>query len=113
MNADDSAVFPVALKSSIMPLEAEAYYYGKMTAGIVTYSSLTLRDFDEELYTFAIWGRVFATDGQEADPPVEEVAAETTPAVTESVQTTTPDAAHSHYLSGLLLIPALALALRR
>lgn len=53
-----------------MPLEAEDYLYELTSVESNTVFKLTLRNFNEELYSFAVWGRVFATDGQEADPAV-------------------------------------------
>lgn len=74
LQATDSAVFPVAAKTSIMPLEPEDYTYEFASSGNNTVYNLTLENFNEELYSFAVWGRVFATDGQEADPPVQDSA---------------------------------------
>ncbi|XP_075983848.1 vanin-like protein 1 isoform X3 [Anticarsia gemmatalis] len=72
LDADDFVVFPVALQVSIMPLETKEYTYNKTVTGNVTVHSMSLLNSSPELYTFAIWGRVFATDGQEADPPFED-----------------------------------------
>lgn len=74
LECDDSAVFPIALKTNIMPLEPISYTYDANYNGDTTVYNLILKEFDDDLYNFAVWGRVFATDGLEADPPVDDSA---------------------------------------
>ncbi|KAM3963991.1 vanin-like protein 1 [Aphomia sociella] len=90
LQARDSAFFPLSLDVSLMPLETEGFTYNENTQGNVTVYTLTLRRNTAQLYTFAVWGRVFATDGQDAAPAV-------------------PDSSPEHLLNSLLLITALAL----
>lgn len=70
MSARDSGFFPVSLDVSIMPLESDYYTYSEDTQGSTTVYSLTLNKKDAELYSFAVWGRYYLTDGNEADPPL-------------------------------------------
>lgn len=113
LDADDSAVFPLALKTSIMPLEPTAYSYDVSSEGGLTYFNFTLNDFNDELYSFTVWGRVYGTDGQDADPPIDETATDSNQAiVTDTVPTSTIGAANSDLLSGALLVSSLMIALR-
>lgn len=72
-----------------MPLEPDDFMYEVGSQESNTIFNMTLINFDEELYSFGVWGRVFATDGQEADPAVEE----------------STDSAVRSILSTLLLVP--------
>lgn len=69
VEAHDSSFFPVSLDVSIMPLEVEEYTYTEESKEETTNYTLTLNS-DKELYTFAVWGRVYERDGLEASPPV-------------------------------------------
>ncbi|XP_072934499.1 vanin-like protein 2 isoform X3 [Epargyreus clarus] len=70
LDAHDSSYFPVALTTSIMPLESKDYTYEVSTQGNVTNISAVLKSNTPELYSFAVWGRVFDRDGEDATPPL-------------------------------------------
>jgi hypothetical protein len=108
--AKNTVYFPVSLKTSIMPLETEYYIYSEDINQNVTVYSLFLDNTEVELYSFAIWGRLFATDGQEADPPIEE---NTEPGFTEEPTTTEQDdSASAHLVAKILLIPSILLLMK-
>ncbi|XP_026755190.2 uncharacterized protein LOC113515229 [Galleria mellonella] len=90
LQARDSAFFPISLDVSIMPLEVKDFTFNEDTQGDVTVYSLTLKRTNAQLYAFAVWGRVFATDKQDASPPI-------------------PDSSPKHLLNILLLIPTVLL----
>ncbi|XP_028172899.1 vanin-like protein 1 [Ostrinia furnacalis] len=116
----DSAYFPVSLDVSIMPLESEYYSYTEDNRGENTVYSMNLINRDAELYSFAVWGRYFLTDGLDADPPLVEVESETEASepdtsepVTSEPDTTEPDAggsdsANVREFSILILLTGLA-----
>lgn len=52
-----------------MPLEVKEYTYAEESNGNRTNYTLTLNS-NKELYTFAVWGRVFERDGLEASKPL-------------------------------------------
>ncbi|XP_045539002.1 vanin-like protein 2 isoform X3 [Papilio machaon] len=72
LDADDSVFYPVSLDVAINPLKPEYYTYEKKLSGggLKTHYSLKLNNFTRDLYSFAVWGRVFADDGKEATPPL-------------------------------------------
>ncbi|XP_049879633.1 vanin-like protein 1 isoform X4 [Pectinophora gossypiella] len=72
LTAHDSAFFPVSLDVSIMPLEPEGFTYNTDTQGTTTVYTLKLNNNTAELYTFAVWGRLFGLDDQEATPPLPD-----------------------------------------
>ncbi|XP_059054217.1 vanin-like protein 1 [Achroia grisella] len=71
VQARDSAFFPLSLDIYIMPLKPQEFTYYENEYGNVTIYNLTLNNYDAQLYSFAVWGRVFATDGDIETPPVE------------------------------------------
>ncbi|XP_035448666.2 vanin-like protein 2 isoform X3 [Spodoptera frugiperda] len=93
LDTDDSIVYPVSSKVTIMPLESKDFTYTKAQQNDVTVHTMTLTNKMAELYTFAIWGRRFATDGQDADPELPDELGDVTPA---------PGASTVHLLSKVL-----------
>lgn len=69
LSAENSVVYPVSVKSSLMPLEPTTYTFNKVVNTQITLYDYALSVHEVELYSFALWGRVFATDGDEATPP--------------------------------------------
>lgn len=59
LNAKDSAFFPVSLDVSIMPLEVDEYTYTEVQNNENTVFTFTLVNTGKDLYTFAVWGRVY------------------------------------------------------
>lgn len=72
LNAADSTFYPVFLDTSIMPLNSHHYTYGHLTQNNKTTYSMTLNNQVGNLYCVAVWGRVSATDGEDATPPIEK-----------------------------------------
>ncbi|CAH2051808.1 unnamed protein product, partial [Iphiclides podalirius] len=73
LDAADSAFYPVSLDVSIMPLKSHQYTFDSVSNGSTTTYFLNLNSEVEDLYSFAVWGRVFATDGEDASPPLVEL----------------------------------------
>ncbi|KAL0867648.1 hypothetical protein ABMA27_008399 [Loxostege sticticalis] len=120
VSARDSGFFPVSLDVSIMPLESDYYTYSEDIQGSTTVYSLTLNKKDAELYSFAVWGRYYLTDGNEADPPVaiddgENNGDSGSQNVTDSPLLTEgegePDSACVHVISSLMVVMVLGLML--
>ncbi|XP_073948410.1 vanin-like protein 2 isoform X3 [Choristoneura fumiferana] len=61
LNAKDSAFFPVSLDVSIMPLEVDEYTYTEVQNNENTVFTFTLVNTGKDLYTFAVFGRVYST----------------------------------------------------
>ncbi|XP_013146606.1 PREDICTED: vanin-like protein 2 isoform X2 [Papilio polytes] len=72
LDADDSVFYPVSLDVAINPLRPEQYTYEKTLSddGHKTHYSFKLNNVTRNLYSFAVWGRVFADDGKDATPPL-------------------------------------------
>ncbi|CAK1590455.1 unnamed protein product [Parnassius mnemosyne] len=74
LEAPDSTFYPVSLDIKIMPLEPQDYVFKFETNNhmrVTTYT-FSLNKQKSDLYSFAVWGRVFGTDGEEASPPVKD-----------------------------------------
>ncbi|CAG5024347.1 unnamed protein product [Parnassius apollo] len=74
LKAADSTFYPVSLDIKIMPLEPQDYTFTLENSNnmrVTTYN-FTLNKQNSDLYSFAVWGRVFGTDGEEASPPVKD-----------------------------------------
>ncbi|XP_026314153.1 vanin-like protein 1 [Hyposmocoma kahamanoa] len=71
VQAHDSSYFPVSLDVSIMPLEVKEYTYTEESNGETTNYTFTLNS-NKELYTFAVWGRIFERDGLEPTKPLHD-----------------------------------------
>lgn len=82
-----------------MPLESQYYSYSEDIQGSRSVYSLTLNNKYAELYTLAVWGRYYLTDGNEADPPL--------PIESDSE----PDSANFHVLYSLMMLPVLGIML--
>ncbi|CAG9791384.1 unnamed protein product [Diatraea saccharalis] len=90
IQARDTIYFPLSLDTSIMPLEPDDYTYSEDINGNVTTYSMFLDRYDKELYSFAIWGRIFSRDGQEEDPKLpQETTLSPTEETTENQDVTT------------------------
>ncbi|XP_037292535.1 vanin-like protein 2 isoform X2 [Manduca sexta] len=85
LQADGFVMYPVSVIEPIMPLEPKGFTFTATTANTTTVYNYSLVNLDAKLYAFTLWGRYFATDGQDATPPV-------------------PDSATAHLLSGVLLV---------
>ncbi|XP_063368774.1 vanin-like protein 1 [Cydia amplana] len=59
LDAHDSSFFPISLDVSIMPLEPSEYTYTEVPGDGTTVFTYTLVNTEKELYSFAVWGRVF------------------------------------------------------
>ncbi|XP_063541459.1 vanin-like protein 1 isoform X3 [Cydia strobilella] len=59
LDAHDSSFFPISLDVSIMPLEPSEYTYTEVQGDVTTVFTYTLVNTEKELYSFAVWGRVF------------------------------------------------------
>ncbi|KAJ0173032.1 hypothetical protein K1T71_011208 [Dendrolimus kikuchii] len=101
LQADDSIFIPLSVNVNIMALKSTDFNYNKVDNGNTTTHSYTLVNKNAELYTFALWGRVFATDGLDVDPPRNET------------EDTSPDSSVVHLVNSVLLIPTILLLLRR
>lgn len=99
LSTDDSIVYPVTSNVAIMPLESKEYTYTKVPYNNVTVHTMMLTNKFAELYSFALWGRRFATDGQVEDPPLPDEEIETS----ETPTTPAPGASTVHLLNKLLL----------
>ncbi|KAH9636944.1 hypothetical protein HF086_016883 [Spodoptera exigua] len=99
LSTDDSIVYPVTSNVAIMPLESKEYTYTKVAYNNVTVHTMMLTNKFAELYSFALWGRRFATDGQVEDPPLPDEEIETS----ETPTTPAPGASTVHLLNKLLL----------
>ncbi|VVC93050.1 unnamed protein product, partial [Leptidea sinapis] len=82
LQAHDIVYYPVSLKPSILPLNSNDFALEIQTMlGTVDLYNYTLLNNNVGLYSFGIYGRVFADDGKEPTPPIiEEEREETTPA---------------------------------
>ncbi|KAL4711785.1 hypothetical protein ACJJTC_005954 [Scirpophaga incertulas] len=115
VEAKDTVYYPVSLDTSIMPLKSEDFTYSEDTNDNVTVYTMFLDNTNVELYSFSIWGRVFATDGLDADPPLEvtdetsTIPAGTTTIVTDNTTTddNENDSAFVHIVSKTLLLPVI------
>ncbi|RVE50259.1 hypothetical protein evm_005094 [Chilo suppressalis] len=119
LESRDTVYFPLSLDTSIMPLEPDYYTYSEDKNEEVTVYNLFLEKYDRELYSFAIWGRVFAGDGELEDPPLTEpttlLSTETTEVSLDSTTTdidADDDSSVSHLITKSLLIPVLLLLLK-
>lgn len=74
LQADGSVVYPLSLSVATLPLEPREYTYSKVPSGDRTVHTYTLVNDAAELYNFAVWGRQFSTDGQNATDPVTDGA---------------------------------------
>ncbi|CAH0595383.1 unnamed protein product [Chrysodeixis includens] len=74
LQADGSIVYPVSLSVAILPLETREYTYAKVPTGSRTMHIYSLENHAAQLYTFAVWGRQFSTDGQNATDPITDGA---------------------------------------
>lgn len=74
VGAPDSAYFPVSMDVSIMSLESQDFAYTVEESGDVTIHTMTLSKKDKEIYSFAVWGRLFERDGFDATPPVTDAS---------------------------------------
>lgn len=106
LQADDFVVYPVSSKTNIMPLEPSDYTYSTSTSSNVSFSVHTfiLNNINVDLYAFAIWGRVFATDGQEASLPVAEEANTSESSTTAPEDPSLPDSSTVVVLNSSLLM---------
>lgn len=115
LDADRAAYFPVTLNTAIMPLRSEDYSFQRESiANIVSIYSIMLTNTNVELYSFAIWGREYTTDGQFASPPSDQHdSAETTTMTTTAAPTTAqPGSSASHKISITLFILSVVVFLR-
>ncbi|XP_038217528.1 vanin-like protein 1 isoform X2 [Zerene cesonia] len=114
LGADDAAYFPVSLKPSILPLEADEFSFSSTSSFNTTdIYSYRLLNKSAELYNFGIFGRVFDRDGQEPTPPLSDDEPETTIApttTTASPECCAPGACASIYINLFLLMPAIVTA---
>ncbi|XP_026740921.1 vanin-like protein 2 isoform X2 [Trichoplusia ni] len=74
LQADGSVVYPVSLSVATLPLETREYSYAKVPSGDRTLHIYSLENKAAELYSFAVWGRQFSTDGQNATDPITDGA---------------------------------------
>lgn len=91
-----------------MPLEPEHYSFAEVTGGNVTVYTMTLNTQSVELYSFAVWGRYFPTDGQVEDPPREDdlelPVTEESVAEDDADEDRAPDAADMPRLNSLITV---------
>lgn len=73
VDSSDSFFFPLSLDVSINPLSPEEFTYNiEKIANNQTVITMSLNEKNAELYTMAIWGRVFEWDGDTASPPIQD-----------------------------------------
>ncbi|XP_050677594.1 vanin-like protein 1 isoform X1 [Leptidea sinapis] len=115
LQAHDIVYYPVSLKPSILPLNSNDFALEIQTMlGTVDLYNYTLLNNNVGLYSFGIYGRVFADDGKEPTPPIiEEEREETTPALvtTEPTPEPVPDSSVTICLSLILAVLSLTLVL--
>ncbi|XP_068623395.1 vanin-like protein 2 isoform X3 [Battus philenor] len=71
LRASDSVFYPVSLDTSIMPLRPQQYTYEiKILDNETSNYSFKLNNITSNVYSFAVWGRVFIDDGQNPTPPL-------------------------------------------
>ncbi|XP_045454230.1 vanin-like protein 1 [Melitaea cinxia] len=116
LEADRAAYFPVTLNTAIMPLRPEDYSFQRLSIfNIVSIYNFVLTNTNVQLYSFAIWGREYTTDGQFAAPPSNQHdSAETTTTTTTTAAPTTaqPGSSASHKISIILFILSTIVYLR-
>ncbi|XP_045503429.1 vanin-like protein 1 isoform X1 [Colias croceus] len=108
--ADDVVYFPVSLKPSILPLEADEFTYTSTTLLNTDVYSYSLVNKSAELYNFGIFGRVFDRDGQDPTPPLVDDNENSTMITTASPECCSPGSSAAIYLNLFLLMTAMAVA---
>ncbi|XP_050353056.1 vanin-like protein 1 isoform X2 [Nymphalis io] len=119
LNANEAAYFPISLNTAIMPLETNDYTFEKTTLfNLLTIITMDLKNFNADLYTFAVWGRQYTTDGQTASPPVEQNDdddnnSSTTTTVQPSTADDAPGSSVTHKISLTLLATVIMIFIRQ
>ncbi|XP_046963867.1 vanin-like protein 1 isoform X2 [Vanessa cardui] len=119
LNASEAAYFPISLDTTIMPLKTNDYTFEKIKFfDIVSVIKMDLKNVNAELYTFAVWGRQYTTDGQSAAPPVEHSdddgsSTDTTVPPTTTEADSAPGAAVTNSFSVTLLVAVIMILLRQ
>ncbi|XP_052738828.1 vanin-like protein 1 [Bicyclus anynana] len=75
--------FPVSLDTGLMPLKPDFYEFSELevpSATLYSYYGYSLKNYDGELYSFAVWGREYTTEEES-----------TTTSTTTTTTTTTPE----------------------
>ncbi|XP_039752372.1 vanin-like protein 1 isoform X1 [Pararge aegeria] len=66
LSAKKAVYFPITLDTALMPLIPEYYTFEEISMFNATTFTFNLENLDTELYSFAVWGREYTTDGEEA-----------------------------------------------
>lgn len=102
VSAKKAVYYPATLDTSLLPLSPDAYVFEarEILNATTVYTFYLLRS-EEELYSFAIWGREYTTDG---DEPSGNNSTETTTPTPTPGPDGEPDSSTVHRLHFVLFI---------